>query len=133
MNNSTVASGFALETIRWAARAGSIMSIVILLLFIIGEGFNPTRITPRECVGLLFFPFGVMAGMAIAWWSEWLGGAISVASLLAFYLVYGLLLSDRFPGGGYFIVFAAPGFLFLTHWALSRDATVRTLPRDGDY
>lgn len=73
-----------------------------------------------------------MAGMAIAWWSEWLGGAISVASLLAFYLVYGLLLSDRFPGGGYFIVFAAPGFLFLTHWAVTRDVAVRELSREDD-
>lgn len=62
MNNSTVASGVPLETICWAARVGSIMSIVILLLFIIGEGFNPTRITPREVGRTAFLSFRCHGG-----------------------------------------------------------------------
>jgi hypothetical protein len=122
MGNPIAVSDFAIDSLRWAARAGSIVSIGILLLFIIGEGFDPTRIAPKEWLGLLFFPLGVVAGMIVAWWREGLGGAITGASLLAFYLVYGLLLSGRFPSGGAFIVFAAPGFLFLTHWLLTRGA-----------
>jgi hypothetical protein len=122
MSNPMVEPSFAIDTLRWAARVGSVISIGILLLFIIGEGFHPAKVAPREWVGLLFFPGGVVAGMIVGWWREGLGGAIAVASLLAFYLVYGFLLSGKFPSGAAFLVFAAPGFLFLTHWLLTRGA-----------
>jgi hypothetical protein len=70
---------------------------------------------------LVFFPIGVIAGMAVAWVREGLGGAITVFSLIAFYLMH-LLFSGGFPRGWAFVAFASPGFLFLAHWLLMRDA-----------
>jgi hypothetical protein len=55
--------------------------------------------------------------MVIAWWKEGLGSAVTLGSLLAFYLVYGYFLRNHI-GGWAFIVFASPGFLFLLHWLL---------------
>jgi hypothetical protein len=36
-------------------------------------------------------------------------------SLLAFYLIYGLLLSGKLANGWAFVSFSAPGFLFLAY------------------
>jgi hypothetical protein len=57
--------------------------------------------------------------MIIAWRKEAVGGFMTVASLVGFYLVYGYLLRNHI-GGWYFLAFAAPGFLFVFHWFLCR-------------
>jgi hypothetical protein len=44
-----------------------------------------------------------------------LGGLVTVAAFIAFYLT-NFLFSGRFPDGPYFLVFADPGFLFLLSW-----------------
>jgi hypothetical protein len=118
MNLSTVQQNPMTLTIRWLARLWSVASLGLLLLFFIGEGFNPTLITPAEWVGLFFFPFGIAVGMIVAWRREGLGGAITVGSLLAFYAWQ--LASGDLPRGPYFALFAAPGFLFLLSASLAR-------------
>ena len=55
--------------------------------------------------------------MIIAWRKEAMGGFMTVASLVSFYLVYGYLLRNHI-GGWFFLAFASPGFLFLFHWLL---------------
>jgi hypothetical protein len=97
---------------RWAARLLSLLSIGVLLLFIIGEGFNPLHLAPRELLLSLFFPIGVLLGMGLAWRWEALGGTLTIGSLLAFYAVH-WLGSGQFPGGVFFALFASPGLLFL--------------------
>ena len=97
---------------RWVARVWSIATIVLVLLFLFGEPFNPRG---AEWLGLLLFPLGVCAGMVVAWWSEGLGGAITVVSLAAFYGLH-FATAGRFPGGWAFLAFAAPGFLFVLSW-----------------
>jgi len=67
----------------------------------------------------VFFPVGVCLGMILAWRWEGLGGRVSVASLAAFYLVR-RLSSPGFPRGFAFSALAAPGFLFLLCWRLTR-------------
>lgn len=104
---------------RWLARLTSLVSIGMLALFLFGEPFNPSRITAREWIGLAFFPAGVAIGMTIAWWKEGLGAAISLASLLSFYTIFGWLLGSR-VNGPWFIVLVSPAFLFLVAWFLSR-------------
>lgn len=104
--------------LRWIARAGSLLSIGLILLFFIGEGFHPTKVAPKEWIGLAFFPLGVVVGMIVAWWKEDLGASISLLSL-AFYGVYGLLLGSHVHGWA-FIVFASPSFLFLLYSIMSR-------------
>jgi hypothetical protein len=115
MSTTRIDLGLPLAVVELLARVGSIASITLLILLFMGEAFRPAEISPNEWAGLLFFPIGVMIGMIVAWWKEGLGAALTVLSLLAFYLVYGYVLRNHI-GGWAFIVFASPGFLFLLHW-----------------
>ena len=115
MNTSISKGNSSVRILRWTARLLSIISIGIILLFAIGEGFNPIKFTTQELVLGLFFPLGVCFGMITAWKWEGLGGVITISSLLLFYLVQ-KNTSTGFPSGPAFIVFAFPGFLFLLLW-----------------
>ena len=118
MFNNRIDFGFPLAVIELVARVGSIASITLLLMLFAGEGLHPSQVAPREWVGLVFFPTGVIIGMAVAWWKEGVGSLVTLGSLLAFYVVYGYLMRNHL-GGWAFVVFASPGFLFLLHWLLS--------------
>jgi hypothetical protein len=86
----------------------------------LGEGFSPATITPKEWVSLFFFPFGLILGAILGWWKEGLGGVIMVVSVFA-----GILVSDpSSSGGGYMLICASPGFLFLLSWILSKSAAM---------
>lgn len=117
MLSNRIDLGLALAVIELLARVGSIASITLLVMLFAGEGLHPSQVAPKEWVGLLFFPTGVVIGMIVAWWKEGVGSAVTVGSLVAFYLVYGYLMRNHL-GGWAFIVFASPGFLFLLHWLL---------------
>ena len=120
MSRDRVGARVVFSALLWTARALSVGSVVLLLLFLSGEdGLDSSKVRPREWAGLLFFPFGVMAGMVVAWWRESLGGAVCVGSLIAFY-VWQLLVSGGLPRGPYFFAFSLPGFMFLLYGLLSR-------------
>ena len=120
MSAHTNNSGVALFLIRWSARLLSIASTVLLLMFLFGEKFEVSKVAASQWLGLIFFPLGVIVGFVVAWWKEGLGGAITIASLLTFYLIFVLLLKGSLSQGVWFLVFAAPGFLFLISFAISR-------------
>ena len=105
--------------IRRTARTLSILSIGLVLLFIVGEKFNPAQIKPTEWLGLLFFPFGISVGMILSWWKEGLGGCITVGSLLMFYVTH-FATSSKLPQGWAWLILASPGFLFLLYWLWTR-------------
>ena len=109
--------GLPMALVEFLARLGSVISITILVLLFQASAFHPSEIAPREWFGLVFFPIGVIVGLAIAWWKEGLGVSITVGSLLAFYFVYGYLLQSHI-GGWAFVAFASPAFLFFFHWVL---------------
>lgn len=115
MFNNRVDFGLPLAVVEMLARVGSIASITLLVMLFAGEGLHPSQVAPREWIALFFFPFGIMVGMIVAWWKEGVGAAITVGSLLAFYLVYGYFMKYHISGWA-FLVFASPGFLFLLHW-----------------
>ena len=119
MTTARIQFNWSLIGLEWIARTASIASIALLVMIFLGEPFRPSEITFQEWVGLIFFPIGVVAGMIIAWRKEALGGFVTVASLVGFYLVYGYLLRNHI-GGWFFLAFAAPGFLFLFHWLLGQ-------------
>jgi hypothetical protein len=106
---------FPLALIEFLARLGSVASIALLGLIFWGDAVHPSQISRTEWLGLVFFPIGITIGMVVAWWREGLGSAITLASLVAFYVVYGYIFKNHI-GGWAFIVFASPGFLFLLHW-----------------
>lgn len=97
------------SAVRWIARAWGVAGTLVILAFAFGggEGLRPTA---AEAVGLLLFPVGVVAGFAIAWWREGVGGAVTVGSLALFYL-WLFARSGRLSVGPYFLLLAAPGFL----------------------
>lgn len=99
-------------TLRWSARALSILVVATLLVFAFGEGLHLSRFTARELLLFVFFPLGFCVGMVVAWWREGWGGGITIASLAAFYLV-DRVWSGSFPRGFVFVALALPGFLFL--------------------
>ena len=99
----------AVVVLRWTARAWSIASATLLLAFAFG-GREHVQFTAGEAIGFLLFPLGVIAGFAVAWWRELVGGLVTVGSLTLFYLwLFGR--DGRLPAGPYFLLFAAPGFL----------------------
>ena len=107
--------------LRWTARIWSGASIALVLAFIVGEGFHPSGL--NEWLGVLFFPIGISVGMILAWWKESLGGSITVASLVTFYVVH-LATAGTFPKGWAWLAFAAPGFFFLLSSHLSRRSKI---------
>ncbi len=109
----------AVVLFRWSARLLSIASTAMLLMFLFGEPFEPSKITGRQLLAMVFFPLGIVVGFAIAWWKEGLGGGITIASLLIFYLIFVTLLRENLAKGGWFLVFAIPGFLFLAAYIIS--------------
>ena len=110
-------SGRVIQFVEWTARSWSLASVGLVLAFLVGEGVYPA--TAGEWVGFVLFPVGISLGMAVAWWNEGVGGAITVVSLIAFYFVH-LLTSGSFPAGWGWLVVAAPGFFFLLGWAGER-------------
>lgn len=107
-----------LTTVRWTARISSILVIGVFLLMFFGEGFDPAKVKPNEWVMLLFGPFGFILGMILGWWKEGLGGAITIVSFV------GALFVGDYSGSGAtnMAICAAPGFLFLFAWFLSKPA-----------
>ncbi len=111
-----------IRTLRWLMRLWSAASIAFVLMFVIGDLVNPTGSrppTPSEWLQLLLFPVGVLAGLALGWRRETLGGAIVAACFLAFYAVE-IAASGSFPRGPWFALVAAPGFGFLVLGVLDR-------------
>lgn len=109
-----------LFVLRWTARILSLATVLLLILFYLGEGLNFGNIELREYIGLLFFPVGLVVGFAVGWHKELLGGIISSTSIAGFYLIYGVLLNGSIMQGSAFLVFAIPGFLFLLYGLVAR-------------
>lgn len=105
--------------LRWTARVLGGLSIAVLMLFLLGDKGSLTSISPREILGVLFFPFGLILGLVLGWWKELLGGVIAVGSVAGFYLIYEFLINGSWPRGPWFFVFTAPGLLFLSYGILS--------------
>lgn len=111
--------GIRTNPIGWAARVLSVLGVGIILMFMIGEGFNPAYMTPIERWLVLGFPVGVCVGMIVGFFHEGWGGGITVAGLLFFYAVH-YAQRGTFPAGGWFLIFSSGGLLFLVSWLYTR-------------
>ena len=119
MESRTERQPLSTRVVRWNARLWTIGSIGLILLFLVGERSYPQ--IPAEWLGFVFFPFGISVGMILAWWKEGIGGTITVGSLVVFYVIH-LATAGTLPRGWAWLLFAAPGFLFLWCWSRSRKA-----------
>jgi len=109
----------AYQIIKWFARILSLLCISFVLLFVIGEGYNPFKIGLSALGKHIFFPFGVCIGLIVAWRKDWLGGIISILSFAGFYILH-YFSSGRLPKGPWFFIIAFPGILFLLAYFISR-------------
>jgi hypothetical protein len=110
------------NVVGWVARVLSALGVGMILIFMIGEGFNPAYMTAREMLLSLFFPVGVCIGMIVGWFREGLGGALTALSLALFCVVH-YAQRGRFPGGIEFLLFSSGGLMFLVSWLYSRFRT----------
>jgi hypothetical protein len=120
MVNQSGTASTAARVLRWTARVWGVLSLAFMAVMVGGEVIFPHAPfpTPLEMLGMLFFPVGVCAGIVVAWWREGLGGAISVGSMIVFYILL-YFMRGQFPRGPYFALVAAPGVLFLLSWVLT--------------
>lgn len=110
-----VPAAAATLAVRWTARLSSLVITVLVALMLTEGGGRPTA---AEAAAMVLFPGGIILGFAIAWWRERLGGLITVGSLVGFYVL--MTAMGRFPTGPYFLITAAPGFLFLLAGMIGR-------------
>ena len=105
---------------RWVARAWSILNILIIFLFAIGESLRPIGPVPtyKEWIGLALWPVGVAIGLLTSWLRELLGGMLALGCLIAFY-IWNLFRSGHLPRGPFFFLIAAPALVFILAAALS--------------
>jgi hypothetical protein len=109
----------ALFALKWVARILAAVCLVILLLFIFSSDFEPSLITISQVMGMVFFPVGLMVGLALGWKNELAGGLVGIGSVALFYLTYGLLINGSMALGFWFLVFAIPAALFVIHGLIS--------------
>jgi hypothetical protein len=105
--------------LRWMARILSILCVCIIMMFFIGEGFNPSKLTVNEWLLFIFFPFGATIGMIVGWWKENIGGFITIGCFILFYVVH-YITSGRLPHGLAFLAFSSPGIVFILSWYQNR-------------
>ena len=103
----------------WLARLLSMISLIVLGMFLFGGSESLRFRSWQETVGFLCFPVGVASGMAIGWIQPRIGGIVCLVSLIAFY-VWHTLHGGRLPAGPYFFIFASPGLIFLVASFLPR-------------
>lgn len=103
--------------IRWTARVLGTFIAGVLLLFMIGNHYNPFTMQLRDAVHTLFMPVGVLIGLALAWRWELLGGAVATGGMLGWYALI-LARSGNLNAGWAPLLIAVPGLLFL--WVAAR-------------
>jgi len=100
------------NVVRWAARALGTFIAGMLLLFMIGEHYNPFVMQLREALHTLFMPVGVVVGLLLAWRWERLGGVVATVGRVGWY-IFETVVSGRLLTAWYFALIALTGLLFL--------------------
>lgn len=97
--------------VRWTARVLGTLIVGLMVLLAVGQGVDPTKFNGIE-LGMLISLLAALVGMVALWWREGIGGAISLAGMIA---LYGLnfAASGKTPGGPVFPVCFLPGVLSL--------------------
>ena len=96
---------------RWTARIVGLLLVGVLSLFAVGEGFDPMQFKGVE-LGMMVALLMALMGMVVLWWREGIGGAISLAGMIAFYGL-NFAASGKLPGGPVFPFCFLPGVLAL--------------------
>lgn len=121
----------AWSVVRFFARLAAVLSLLLLGAFAFGGGETSILSASRaELLPLLFFPGGVALGMVIglagilahpARRYEVMGGAVTLASLAAFFILFAITTGNT-PHGPWFAIFALPGLVMLIVGLAAQDA-----------
>ena len=101
-----------IRRLEWAARIGGLVSIGLLAALAFGDQEASGTPTAGEWVLLACFPGAVGVGMLLGWWRPLVGGLVTLGGLVGFHLIVGWRDGDWWSGP-WFLVFAAPGLVFL--------------------
>jgi hypothetical protein len=97
--------------------------VVLVLVILIGEGFNPLKLRPVEAIQMTLF-LTTCIGLVIAWRWPLMGGAISTGGMLLFFAVE-FAVTGSFPKGLVFHLMLVSGLLFLLSGFISRRRAMR--------
>lgn len=100
---------------RWFTRILGLLIVGLVLMFAIGEGFNPMKLNGTERAMSVAF-FTALAGMVVLWRSNGIGGTLVLGGMLTFYGI-NFAVSGRFPSGWVFPLCFLPGILALVCWS----------------
>jgi hypothetical protein len=109
--------------LRWTARLLGALLVVLVLVILIGEGFNPLKLRPVEAIQMTLF-LTTCIGLVIAWRWPFIGGAISTGGILLFFAVE-FAVTGSFPKGLVFHLMLLAGLLFLLSGFISRRMAAR--------
>jgi len=101
------------DAIKTIARFWSILSTIMILLFIFGEGLDLSKLTLNEWFGFLFFPFGLVIGLIISWKKEIVGGIVTIVSITVFAIAMEI--------NWFIIALGFPAVLFIIHGIITKN------------
>lgn len=101
------------DAVRTIARFWSVLSTIMILLFLFGEGLEPGNLKLIEWIGLIFFPVGVLVGLIISWRKEIAGGIVTIASIVIFAFIMAI--------NWFIIALGFPALLFIFHGLITRN------------
>lgn len=102
--------------LRRIARIWSALAAGMILVIFAGDAFvdglGPVlKLTTRETLMMVALAC-LWLGLVLGWLRELAGGLLTIGSALAFYL-FDFAFSGTFPRGPFFLLFAAPGLLYI--------------------
>ena len=118
-NDAAPSEDLRIRMVRWMARVASLASLVIVVLFVIGERANPLQMGSADRLLFLCFPAAVIGGVLLAWFWEFGGAVFALAGLTAFYGST-FFLAGTLPRDWRAVAAAAPAVLFLLSAMLRR-------------
>ena len=89
----------AVAVVRWAARVYGLLLVGLFGLFAVGEGYDPSVLTPSGLVACALAS-GALAGLLVAWRWELTGGLMVVGGMVAFGL-WGVVQRGRWGWSGW--------------------------------
>ena len=101
------------DAVRTIARFWSVLSTILVLLFLFGEGLNPANFKLIEWIGFIFFPVGVLVGLIISWKKEIAGGIVTMASTIIFSFIMTF--------SWFIVALGFPALLFIFHGIITKN------------
>jgi peptidoglycan/LPS O-acetylase OafA/YrhL len=96
---------------RWAARVLGLLVVGVVVVFAVGEGFDPRELQPGDQLPMVAF-VTTLAGLLVAWKRELLGGLLVIGGMTAFGMVGVAAHGDWGWSGPVFWTILSLGFVF---------------------